>query len=79
MKKRDEKINYLIDKIKQNELISKKSKKVCRILIYTEHIPILVSTVTGSASISAFASLVSIIVVITAGIKNHTSIIKRKK
>ena len=57
----------------------------------TEHFLILVSTVTGSASISAFASLLVIsvgvvssaiefkICVITAGIKKYQSIITKKK
>ena len=50
--------DYLIEEMKQNELISKKHKKVCKVLNYVEHLVILVSTVTGSISISAFASLV---------------------
>ena len=37
LKKTDEKINYLTEKIKQNELRKKKLKKVCKILTYTEH------------------------------------------
>ena len=61
--------------------MGKKRKKVCRVLNYIEHLLILVSTVTGCVSISAFASLVGIpvgianslvglkICVITAGIK----------
>ena len=62
--------------------MSKKYKKVDRVLNYTEHLLILISTVTGCVSISDFASLVGIpigimsstiglkICVITAGIKN---------
>ena len=62
--------------------MSKKYKKVYRVLNYTEHLLILISTVTGCVSISDFASLVGIpigimsstiglkICVITAGIKN---------
>ena len=56
----DETRDYLIEEMKQNELISKKHKKVCIVLNYVEHLVILVSTVTGSISISAFASLVGI-------------------
>ena len=40
--------------------MSKKHKKVCRVLNYTEHLLIVISTITGWVSISAFASLVSI-------------------
>ena len=73
--------NYLIEEINQNELMSKKHKKVYRVLNYIEHLLILISTVMGCISISAFASLVGIpieitssaiglkICVITAGIK----------
>ena len=43
--------NHLIEKIKQNELISKKHKNVCKILNYTEHLLILVSRVTVCVSI----------------------------
>ena len=83
--------NYFIKEIKQNELISKKHKKVCKILKYTEHLLILNSTVNKCVSIFALASLVDIpvdttssaitikISVITAGIKKYKSIIKVKK
>ena len=40
----------------ENDLISKKHKKVCGILNFTEHLLILASTVTGSVSISNFSS-----------------------
>ena len=71
--------------------MSKKHKKVCRVLNYIDHLLILISTVTGCASIPAFASLVGIpigitsfaiglkICAITAGIKKYKSIIKNKK
>ena len=67
--------------------MSKKHK----VLNYIEHLLILISTVNGDASISAFASLVGIsigitsspiglkIYVITARIKKYKSIIKKKK
>ena len=58
MKKADEKINYLNEEINQNELMSKKDRKVFTILNDIEYLLILVSTVTGCVSISAFASLV---------------------
>ena len=72
---------YLTEEISQNELISKKHKKVYRVWNYIEHLVMLVSTVNGCVSITAFASLVVIpigitssaiglkIVVITAGMK----------
>ena len=40
--------------------MSKKYKKTCKYLSYIEHLLILVSTVTGYVSISAFASLVCV-------------------
>ena len=71
--------------------MSKKHKNVYRTLNYIEHFLILISTVNGCVSISAFASLVGIpigitssaiglkLCVITIGIKNFKSIIKKKK
>ena len=56
----DETINYFIKEVNQNELMSKKHKKVCRVSNYIEHLLILVSTVTRCVSVSAFASLVCI-------------------
>ena len=81
---------YFIEEIKQNELIFKRHKKVCKILNYTGHLLILASKVTGCVSISALASLVGIPVgiasseitakssVITAGIRKYKSVIKKK-
>ena len=46
------------EETKHNDLISKKYKKICNYLNYVEHLPILVSIVTGCVSISAFALLV---------------------
>ena len=54
-------------------MISKTNEKVCRDLDYTEQLLILVSTVTGIVSISPFASIHGIPVVITSsevGLKN---------
>ena len=91
LKKIDEIRNYLIEEINRNELMSKKHKKPCRVLNYIDHSFIVISTITGCVSISAFASLVGIpigiasstiglkICVITAGIKKYKSIIKKKK
>ena len=87
----DETRNYFLKEIEQNELMSKKHKKVCTTLNYIEHFLILASTITGCVSISAFASLIGIpigitssaiglkICAITAGIKKYKSIIKKKK
>ena len=52
--------------------MSKEYKNVCRVLNYIDHLHIIISTITGFVSISAFASLVDIpiglkICVITAG------------
>ena len=47
LKKVDEIRNYLIEEINQNELMSKKHKKVCRVLNYTDHSIIVNSTITG--------------------------------
>ena len=83
--------NDFIEEINQNELMSKKHKKVCGVLNYVEHLRILVSTVPECVYIFAFASLVCIpvgiksfavglkICVITAGIKKYKLIIKKKK
>ena len=82
--------NYFIKEIDQTELMGKKHKKVCRVLNYS-FLLILVSTVSGCVSISAFVFLVGIpigitssavgikICAITAGIKKHKSMFKKKK
>ena len=71
--------------------MSEKYNKTCKYLNYVEHLLILDSTVNGCISVSAFASLVAIPVaitisaeglktcVITAGMKEYTSIIKKKR
>ena len=67
--------------------MSKKHKKSCKVFNYIDHLLIVISTITGYVSISAFASLLGItssaigskICVITAGIKKYKSIIKDKK
>ena len=60
LKEIEEKRNYFMEEIKQNELISKKHKKVYKIISYTEHLLVLTSTVSGFVSISAFAILFGI-------------------
>ena len=88
----NEKRNYFLEEIKQNELVSNKHKKVCTTLInYIEYFLILASAINGCISISAFASLIGIpikitsssmrlkICAVTAGIKKYMSIIKKKK
>ena len=91
LKKIEEIRNYLIEEINRIELMCKKHKKVCRVLNYIDHSLIVISTITGCVSISAFASLVGIPVgitrpaiglkigEITAGIKKYNSINKKKK
>ena len=91
LKNIDETRNYFLEEIEQNELMSKKQKKVCTTLNYIEHFLILASPVTGCISVSAFAYLLGIpiritssaiglkICVITGGIKKYNSIIKKKK
>ena len=91
LKKMDEIRIYLMAEINQNELMSKKHKKVCRVLNYTDHSLIGLSTIIECVSISAFASLVGTpigimssatrlkICVITTEIKKYKSIIRKKK
>ena len=87
----DETKNYFLEQKKQNELMSKKHKKVCTTLNYIEHFLIVASIITGCVSNSAFASLIGIpigitssviglkICAIVAEIKMYKSIIKKKK
>ena len=89
LKKMDEIRNHLIEEINHNELMSKKHKKVCRILNYIEHSLVAICTINGCVSISVFASSVEItigiasssiglkICVTTAGIMKYKSIIKK--
>ena len=62
----DETRNYFLEEIKQNELMSKNHKKVCATLNYIERFLTLASTITACISISAFASLLGIPIVITS-------------
>ena len=47
LKNLDEIRNYLIEEISQNKSMSKKHKKVCRVLNYIDHLLILISLITG--------------------------------
>ena len=87
LKNIDETNNYLIEEINRNELMTKKHKKVCTTLNYTEHFLILGSTITGCISISVVAIPIGIassairlkICAIAAAIKKYKSRIKKKK
>ena len=90
-KKVDEARNYLLGKIKHNELISKKHKKTCAALNYIEHLLILATTIARCVSISSFVSVVGMsvgitssgvrikICVITTEIRSYNSIIKKQR
>ena len=83
--------NYFLEEIKQNELMSKKHKKVCTALNYVEHFLILASTITRCFFFFSFHSLIGIpigvtssalrlnVCAIAAGIKKCKPIIKKKK
>ena len=91
LKNIDETRNYFPAEIKQNELVSRKYKKVCITLNCIKHFLTMVSTIIECISNSAFASLIGIpigiassaiglkICAITPRIKKHKSIIKTKK
>ena len=66
LKSIDETRNYLLEEIEQNELMSRKHKKVCATLNYIKHFFILASTITGCISVSA-------------GFKRYKSVIKKRK
>ena len=71
--------------------MSKKHQKVCKVSNYIDNVLVVISTINRCASISAFASLISIpleisspaiglkIYAITAGIKKYKPTIKKKK
>ena len=66
LKKIDESINQLIEETSRNKLRNKKHKKVCSVFNYIEHLLTAISIITGSVSISDFASLVGIPLRITS-------------
>ena len=91
LKNLDETRNYFLEKLKQNELISRKHKKFCTTLNCIEHFLILASEITGSISISTLAYLIGIPIVITssaiglkfcviaAGIKRYETVVRKRK
>ena len=92
LRKIDETRKYLIEEINHNDFMSERYNKTCKCLNYIENLLIVASTLSDSASISAFASLVVIpvsitsslvgieICTITAGVKKHKSVkMKNKK
>ena len=53
LKNIDKTKNYFLLEIKENELIRKKHRKVRQVLNYTDHLLVVISTITGCVSISA--------------------------
>ena len=39
--------NYFLEEMEQNELMSRKHKKICKTLNYIEHFLVLASAITG--------------------------------
>ena len=76
LKNVDETRNYFLEAITQNELMSKKDKKVCTSLNYIENFLLLASTINGCISIFAIGLK---FFAITAGMKKYKSIIKKKR
>ena len=82
-------IFFFLKEIVQNELMSKKHRKVCTTLHYIEHFLILASTITECISILYFllsipvgttsSRIVLNFFAITAGIKKYKSVIKKKE
>ena len=60
LKEINEEKNYVIEEIKQDELISKKNKMILKILNYTEHLLILASTVYVLVSVFAFLVVIPV-------------------
>ena len=65
--------NYFIKKLNQNRFLSKKHKNVYAIHNYIEYLLILASAVTGCVSISAFTSLVGILIGIASSVIGKTN------
>ena len=62
LKKYESKLrNYFLEEREQNEFMSSNHKKVCAILNYIEHFPILNSAITGFISISMYSKYYSIV------------------
>ena len=62
--------NLFIKEIVQNKLMGKKQKKMSSILNYVGHFLILASAITGSVSISTFASLFGVPIEITSSVQD---------
>ena len=60
--------NYFIKKLNQNRFLSKKHKNVYAIQNYIEYLLISAPAVTGCVSISAFTSLVGILLGIASSV-----------
>ena len=90
LKNRDETKNYFIEEISQNNLISKKNKKVWRSLNYINHLLNLASAVLFCVSVFALISSIVILIGVVCsavGVKipeinpritKYKSIIKKK-
>ena len=61
--------NYFLEEIEQNELMSRKHKKVCTTLSYIEHFLISASAIIGCISIFALASLIDVSIGITNSVR----------
>ena len=66
LKNIDETRNYFVEERRENELMSRKHKKVCTTLNYIEHFFVLASTITVCISTCAFASLFGMPIGITS-------------
>ena len=79
LKNIDEAKNYFVEEI---EFMSKRHRKGCSTLNYTEHFLILTSAVTGCSSITGFASSLCIRIGITSsaiGLKIRAITARMKK
>ena len=90
LKNVDETRKYLLEEIEQNELMSRKHKKVCAALIIFNNFLFQFSAITGSISVSSSASLLVIPIrikssaielkdAITTGFKKYNSISQKQK
>ena len=65
LKNIDKTKNYFLEKIKENEFIRKKHRKVCQVLNYIDQLLVVISTITGCVSVSACVSLAGVPIGIT--------------
>ena len=91
LRKIDERRNYFLEKIQQNELMSRNNNKVSTALNYIQHFFGLASAITGCISFYGFPSLLGIpigitgsdiglkICAIAAGFKKYKSTNKRNR